>query len=443
MTKLRLITLCAFLGLLSACSNTTKPIPDEIPDDELSATFTRLSRIYLHADELGSENTYRGQGDSAGGIYADVVHMYSSLTDRFTRYYIPEHYQSALAMYMGSSDGNAIVGIYYQIVDDTLQAMRIIPGSPAALAGMHKGDKILTVNGENVTGTGADSYSTKASGGTGTQLEMTILRNSEILTLIIIKAVIGIPTVWLDSIDGIPVIQVDFFASRAPYSSTTGTEYEFKHILAQAGDFKSAVIDLRGNPGGSVEECLQMTDDLLDTGVIVYQIEHNYDTLLQRTVIDTTQPLVVTANSPFEKRHYVFLEDAGSASCSEIMLAGIQRNTDWPIVGATSYGKGIAQGLYASPAGGLEVITSIEFRDGNWNNYHHIGIVPSVPEADPDSALAIAVRLAKQAGVVQIALARAGTIQISDHAALARINAHLENRPTYPMGTWDFRHLRQ
>ena len=438
----------AILTLFGCDSNTTKssdtltPSTESIYQREFDASYLRLSRIYYRSEELKSESEYIGHGNTGSDSFADVIYLYSALSDRFTRYFTPAEAQSTLAMYMGSGNGAAIVGLYSQIINDTLMIVRIIPNSPATEAGIRKGDKIIQVNGIDITGQNATSYSVNTEGGAGTEVVYTLLRGTEMLTCTVVKKVLKIPTVWLDSIDGVPVIQVDFFATRMPPDGAPGTAFEFRTLLAEAGNFESAIIDLRGNPGGSVEECLQMTDDLLDTGVIVYQIEHRYDSLLQKTVIDTNQPLLVTANSPFEKRHYVFLADAGSASCSEIMLAGVERNTDWPIVGRTSYGKGIAQVLWDTPAGGLEVITSIEYRDGNWSDYHHKGIAPSVPVDNADSALVTAVRLAKEDMAPQVALARKSVKQFNDRHAMDRINAHLKNRPNYPRGTWDFRNLK-
>jgi len=427
-----LLTLAATASLLGCLSGTNTLTIS--PSQELQENWDLLKHVYLHVDELDSVGAYVGKGASSYGDYADVVYMFAQLSDRFTRYIVPSQAEATLAMYLGSNDNSIGIGIYMETSNDgsttdrdTLRIVHLIPDAPAALAGIQRGDLLVAVNGNDVTGKLTTKYSDYTMGDVGTAFTLSIIRGTDSLTFAVAKANLTIPTVWLDSVNNIPVIQVDFFAA-ANDSGTGGTKDEFVAALARAGDFTTAIIDLRGNPGGSVDQCLGMTDALLDTGVIVYQIEHIWADD-GTTKIDTTDAWPVTANSPYEGRKYVFLEDGGSASCSEIMLAGIQRNTNWPLVGTTSYGKGIAQNLWMTNAGGLAVVTTTEFRDGNWNNYHLKGIVPNYPVSDPDSALALAVRLAS-GDTTTVALAKKS---ILDVAALSRINARLATRPEHPV----------
>lgn len=427
--------------VLGGCESNTHGPSGTNPTKELAENHELLVHCYLHPEEVDSVEAYIGMGISSNGDYRDVVYMYSQLSDQFTRYIIPENAEATLAAYLGSDDGSVGIGIYMEAVGegstadpDTLRVIHVVPNSPASKAGLQRGDQIVAVNDKNVTASYVSKYNDYSAGAAGTTLTLIVLRAGNLLTFTVTKSALVIPTVWLDSVENIPVIQVDFFAA-ADSNGKNGTADEFSAALARAGDFTTAIIDLRGNPGGSVDQCLGMTDALLDTGVIVYQIEHIWKND-GSTVIDTTDAWPVTANSPYEGRKYIFLEDGGSASCSEIMLAGIQRNTNWPIVGTTSYGKGIAQNLWMTNAGGLAVVTTTEFRDGDWKNYHHIGIIPDYVVSDPDSALALAVNLAQGDSVAPtVALAKTSVNTLNTRAtALARINARLDTRSERPLG---------
>jgi len=429
-TKL-LCLLVLFVSILTSCDGKANGDPVISVSEELEGNWYLLSRMYYHPEEITDLQDYVGLGASSDGEYADVLYMYGQVTDRFTHYFTPEQYQATLNAYMGDSDPIVGIGIYMEVRNDTIQLVHIVPNSPASAAGLQRGDQILYVNGRSVTDSAVDLYGEYSKGDVGTVLNLVIGRAGPSLEISLTKAEIVIPNVWLDFVDSIPVIQVDFFAA-ADADGQNGTRDEFYTALQNAGDFEAAIIDLRGNPGGSVDQCLGMVDDILDTGIIAYEISRSWDTKTDVVTIDTASVWDVKEGSPFEGRRYVFLADTGSASCSELMLAGVQGNTDWPIIGGTSYGKGIAQNLYTTGAKGLAVITTTEFRDRNFVKYHGVGIVPDYRVLDADSALALALQLAKGQSPT---LAKRGNV-VEDWSAVHRVNARLEGRPARPNGAF-------
>lgn len=450
----RILVLASALALLvlSCTSTTTAPLADVSEDDELNYNYIWLQRIYWQASELSPIESYIGKGDTI--TYGDVKAMYESLSDDFTRYFTPLEAKATLQMYMGDDSEVAHMGIMQYLrnasdstVADTFEIANIAPNSPAAKAGVRKHDLVLKVNGKDVTGKNAIQFPTYTNGAAGTILKLTLLRDSKTVDISVIKQNFDMPSVWTDTVDQIPVIQVSSFDARNAGKKLIGTAAEFKEALDKMGSFKVAIIDLRNNPGGSVDQCTQMTDMLLDTGIIVYQIEHRWDAEKQKSVIDTTQPLVVhKGTTNYEDREYVFLANKGSASCSEIMLAGVQYSTNWPIVGTKSYGKGIGQEVGNSLAGGLMVITTTEFRDGNMENYHghDNGIAHSIPVSNPDSILSAGVLAAKSildtlGDGAQKTLTRRGAHTVLDREALRRIDGMLEGRPQRPNGAFQFK----
>ncbi|HSQ40891.1 MAG TPA: S41 family peptidase [Fibrobacteraceae bacterium] len=435
-----IFALAGILSLSSCWDFSTSGSSSSLAQDELIYNYQLLTRYYLYNSEVGALSDYLDHGDEDDGKYSDVIYMYGTLSDQFTRYFTPSQAEAVLAAYLGTDDEEALIGVQMKqlhededSVPDTLAILHVVPDSPADSVGIQRGDLVVAVDSNDVTGDNVDNYSTLTSGDAGTSFQLTILRDTTLLTFDLTKKTITVPTVWLDEVDSIPVIQVDYFAA-ADDSGNGGTADEFKAALEDAGDFSAAVIDLRDNPGGSVDQCMSMADMLLDTGVIAYSLERYWDSLSQTSKIDTSEWWPVTANSDFEGRYYVFLANGGSASCSELMLSGIRYSTDWPLVGDTTYGKGIAQSLSYTYANGLAVVTTTEFRTGDWQNYHHVGFAPDYVVTDEDSALALAVQLAKAGGTTS--LARRSFASLHDVSAVARINARLENRPERPNGAW-------
>lgn len=389
------------LWLANACTQTMSDDHDQLERDELEFNHFLLQNIYLYSDEIGALRQYEGKG-TASSNYRDVIYLYASLSDPFTRYFDPDNMQSALDSYLGGEE-EAMVGVVYGILGndgdaaDTLVVHRIIPASPAEKAGVQVGDRILKVNGESVIGSGANQAGSLMEGGAGTLVTMELLREGKTVSVQLKKAFVAVPTVWLDYVDSIPVIQVTWFAENSLDSG--GTADEFEKILTKAGDFEAAVIDLRNNPGGSVDQCMKMTDDLLSQGPFIWALEHSIDKKTYVGVVDTIELWEPGESTSWEGRYYVFLADGGSASCSELMLASVRGNSDYLIVGDTTYGKGIAQILLQTYAKGLAVVSSSEFRMKDWTNYHKVGLAPDLKISDADSALAAAVRIAKQKGL--------------------------------------------
>lgn len=394
--KMKLAFFAGSLLLLGGCLvDETSTYSSE--DRELYYNYRLLTAYWIYQDSLEPYSYYVGKGD--GKDYGDVVALYEFVAkyDPFSHYFTPEYYQLAYD-YLFTSGGGAMIGIEMKTLSsgdgDTIVVKRVYPNSPAETAGLQEGDKILTANGQDVTGSDVlTRYSTITKGDAGTQVTLQVLRGSETKTYTMAKVKMTLPTVFLDSLDGVPVIEVTEFTETTLDSS--GTLGEFRAVLKEIQGAKAAVIDLRQNPGGSVNHCVAMSDDLIRSGVIIRASNHYYDNALGRPAVDTVEE-VATAGGLGEETQWVFLADSGSASCSEIMLSAVQTRLQATVIGDTSYGKGVGQLYGETLAGGLAGVTSLQFFDEDWYSYHRIGIIPDEVIMDVDSALARAVAIAQQ-----------------------------------------------
>jgi carboxyl-terminal processing protease len=231
----------------------------------------------------------------------------------------------------GSFEG---VGIQFQIYEDTLMVVQTISGTPAAKVGILAGDRILSINNENVAGVKIQNSGVfkRLRGPKGTEVTVKIKRGgvTEILEFKIIRDKIPIYSVDATYMIGkdIGYIKINQFGSS--------TVEEFKKALAtlQKKGMKHLVLSLQGNGGGYLNAAIQLADEFLpDKKLVVYTQGLNQP----KTVAESTK------EGGFEKGKLIILVDEYSASASEIVSGAIQ---DWDrgvIVGRRTFGKGLVQ----------------------------------------------------------------------------------------------------
>lgn len=247
--------------------------------------------------------------------------------------------------FQGSFEG---VGIQFDVIDDTIVVISPISDGPSEKLGIQSGDKIIKIDDENAVGMNRDLVPKKLRGPKGTKVKLGIKRSgkSEILTFDVIRDKIPLYTVdasfMLDSTD-IGMIVVNRFAA------TTHDELvQALRKLKQEG-MKKLILDLRGNPGGYLNQAFLMADHFLKGGdTIVY-------TKGRRPEFDEVYKS--TPGGLVEDIPLIVLVNAGSASASEIVSGSIQDLDRGLIVGETSFGKGLVQRQYPLPDGSAYRIT--------------------------------------------------------------------------------------
>lgn len=227
------------------------------------------------------------------------------------------------------------VGIEFQIIKDTLYVIAPVSGGPSEAVGINAGDKIVEVNGKDITG--KDLTNQKVfdllRGKKGSEVTVGIKRNGaeNILHFTITRD--KIPTHSVQSYfminDKAGYIKINRFAST--------TYNEFKdalHTLIDKG-MEQLMLDLRGNPGGYMDQATKMADEFLgDNKMIVYTKAKNP---LNESEIRAS------GGDAFEEGALVVLLDEGSASASEIVAGALQDNDRAILAGRRSYGKGLVQ----------------------------------------------------------------------------------------------------
>lgn len=338
---------------------------------EFNSVYQLVLDLFLYPEKIKERKTY----DS------DIYNLMED-TDRFSAYYTPVEAEALITDY-STPQKVGLIGIAVGPTvenSDTLVVNRVYPDSPAEKAGVLKGDRILEVNGSSVVSIDSmNNWSIYVSGSVGTEIKLKVLRSGEVLEFKMIKIEMEIPTVWVDSIaDSISLIQITQFSlvtSEADITNletdndTLGTWREFRQALQETSKDEVTLLDLRFNPGGAVNICKAMADELVAENEILYLSDDR-----EATKIDT---IIATKNGLGESRKFVMLANEGSASCSEIFIASVLGNRDIPLVGKTTYGKGIGQGHFWTYARGLVKITSLGLSNNKSVTWNEVGIKPS------------------------------------------------------------------
>jgi carboxyl-terminal processing protease len=287
---------------------------------------------------------YVEEVDSEALVEAAIVGMLEEM-DPHSVYIPADELQAADEPLNGNFEG---VGIQFNIFKDTIMVVSPISGGPSEKLGIMSGDRIVTVDGEVVAGTGVTNKDVQRllKGPKGTKVTVGIKRSGEkeLLDFEIIRD--KIPIFSLDAAHmvapGIGYIKVNRFAK------TTMTEmYEALAKLRLEG-MDDLILDLQGNGGGMLRTAIQMADEFLSG-----------DKLLVYTEGRTFPREDTKARIPgrFEKGRLVVLIDQGSASASEIVSGAVQ---DWDrglIVGRRSFGKGLVQRPVNLPDGSAVRLT--------------------------------------------------------------------------------------
>ncbi len=381
--------------LLFSCGQSFTPTEGDQKREFLSL-HNLLSAYYLYADsELNGVSSYQ----------YNIEMLMGDIKDPFTAYYNPEEAKILLNNFT-TPDVVKLMGIQTQIIDvDSFSYIiiyRVFRNSPAQSAGIQTGDTLVEIN-DNPLSLRADSLASQFSQLVAPDtVTLKVKRGDALISQTIVKEELIVPTVYVDSLTkDVSLIQITTFSDytfhtpEEPHPSDAnrfGTYDEFLDALDVTKGNQSTLIDLRGNPGGSVSQCANIASEFIDLGDTIITIEdHTSD-----KQSDGTYNIYYTAQTQglASKRQFVLLADEGSASCAEIMIAALRSNRDIPLVGRTTYGKGIGQSFHYTYLSGIAKITSLGIFDKNLNSYHHVGILPDFDIANSDQQLAKALELA-------------------------------------------------
>jgi carboxyl-terminal processing protease len=225
------------------------------------------------------------------------------------------------------------IGIEFQVFNDTVNVLNVLPGGPSAKAGLQVGDKFVKVNDSiNIAGKHlqADDIRKLLRGETGSPVKLTVFRNNNPISVTVNRGTIAVP-----SVDAAYMITpVTGFIHINKFAETTYPEFMQALEKLKAQNMQKLILDLRGNGGGLLSQAVNIADEFLDENKLIVYTQGSH---VPKNEYRCKRPGL------FEKGDLVLLVDEGSASASEVLSGALQ---DWDratIVGRRTFGKGLVQ----------------------------------------------------------------------------------------------------
>lgn len=308
---------------------------------------------------------YDGEIDDSKLAEGAIKGMVSSLGDQYT-YYMNE---KEFSDFKEKSQGNYMgVGIQVGVKDNKIVVVAPIEGSPAEKAGIKTGDVILKINGEPVSGEELDKAVSMMKGTTKENIKLTLYREGKgEFNVDVMRDVIKTVNVKSEMINS-DIGYIDVLA----FDEGTAKDFETQLKALEDKGMKGLILDLRGNPGGFMKECVELVSNFVPKDkVIVSTIDKygNKEESVSKGGIAQGMPLVV-------------LIDGGTASASEIVAGAIRDYDLGTLVGTTTFGKGIVQVVLdkigQEKDGTALKVTISKYYTPNGENIHKKGIAPDV-----------------------------------------------------------------
>ena len=298
--------------------------------------------------------------------------MAAALDDPYTVYMTKEEYENFIEDSHGSFYG---IGAQLGVRDDSITVIAPIEGSPAEKAGLRTGDKILQVDDYVVTDLNTDEVVSRVRGEKGVAVTLKIQRDDgDPFDVVIVRDEIKNESVKGEMLDdNVGYIQIVTFSDEEVSSKFTKEINELK----EAG-MKKLILDLRGNPGGYLNECIDIASHFIEKGEVVTYTIDKYDKKI----------IAESVGGDYLGLPLVVLVDGGSASASEVVTGALRDHGAATIIGTTTFGKGIVQQVIplTNDMGGLKVTTS-KYYTPNGENIHKTGITPNIEVTIPSEIL--------------------------------------------------------
>ncbi|SEN33641.1 carboxyl-terminal processing protease [Pseudorhodobacter antarcticus] len=304
-------------------------------------------------------------------IEAAINGMLTSL-DPHSSYLAPKDFDDMRVQTRGEFGG---LGIEVTQEEGYVKVVSPMDDTPAAAAGIESGDFITHVNGESVLGLTLDAAVEMMRGPVGSEIIITVVRagSAEPFDVSIIRDTIKLTAVRTRAVGTTIVVRMTTFNDQ----TYPGLEEGLKKTSDELGGWdkvSGVVLDLRNNPGGLLNQAIQVSDAFLETGEIVSTRgrEASDSERVNATPGDLTggKPVVVLING-------------GSASASEIVAGALQDHRRAIVVGTKSFGKGSVQTIIPLRGEGAMRLTTARYYTPSGRSIQALGVAPDIIVAQP------------------------------------------------------------
>ena len=330
---------------------------------------TSSSEIYKQLDLFGDvlervRSDYVEKPDDTMLIDSAINGMLAAL-DPHSAYLNPKNFKDMQVQTRGEFGG---LGIEVTMENGVVKVVSPIDDTPAAKAGLQTNDLITHLDGEQIVGLTLEQAVEKMRGPVNTPITLTIIRKGreDPFDVKIIRDVIKINAVKARQEGDVIYVKISTFNEQTHANLLKAVESLKK---SSAKNLKGYVVDLRGNPGGLLDQAIAVSDDFLEKGAIV---------LTKGRGLEETQRANARPGDIAEGKPIVVLINGGSASASEIVAGALQDHKRATIVGTRSFGKGSVQTIIPLGANGAIRLTTARYYTPSGRSIQAKGIEPDV-----------------------------------------------------------------
>ena len=347
--------------------------PAKLPDFLRERLVTAPSGLTGEAAEVIKDSYYRPVGETElenSSLQGMVRELRRRHHDRFSNYFSPEGLASFNEQIEGHFSG---VGLEVGEIKQGLLVAKVYSHSPAAEAGIAVGDKIISADGESLAGLTSTEATKLIKGPVGTQVTIGVrdAKTDKLREETLTRAEVALPNVssQVKEVNGHKVGYVRMLS----FSENAHTQLARAVAKVEGEGAEGVVLDLRGNPGGLLDEAVESASIFLPAEEIVVSTK-------SRTQGDSVHK---TSGERLSELPLVVLIDRNTASAAEILTAALADDGDATVVGTRSYGKGVFQEERNLANGGALKLTVGEYFTPNGVNLARSkGIHPDVRVSD-------------------------------------------------------------
>lgn len=352
---------------LNRDSNATNKSEDQAHIEDMHMLKSLIDKNFLFDYE--EEDLYEGS----------LKGMFANLGDPYTQYYSKDEFSKLMETLDGRYKG---IGVLVQASKEGfIKVVQVFDGSPASEAGLKEGDYIIKVEGKEYSADQMEEAVAIMKGEEDTNVKITVRRmkedgkNFEDIDMDVARRDVKVDTID-ESLLGIRDKKIGYIHIKS-FDDVTGEDFEDSYKKLKEAGMEGLVLDLRNNPGGSLDVCLDIADKFLDKGVIVTTEDKNGE--------------VITEESDEEKDDIpmTVLVNENSASASEILSGALKDRDRAKIIGKKTFGKGIVQKLFPLEDGSGAKITISEYHTPSGAKINKVGVEPDIEVENSEEGLEI------------------------------------------------------
>ncbi len=355
-----------------------------------SATSSN-SEIYKQLDLFGDvlervRADYVDKPDDSMLIDSAINGMLAAL-DPHSAYLNPKNFRDMQVQTRGEFGG---LGIEVTMENGVVKVVSPIDDTPAAKAGLQTNDLITHLDGEQIVGLTLEQAVEKMRGPVNTPITLTIVRKGrdDPFDVKITRDVIRINAIKARLEGDVIYVKISTFNEQTHTNLVKAVDGLKKTVK----NLKGYVVDLRGNPGGLLDQAISVSDDFLEKGAIV---------LTKGRGLEETQRANARAGDITEGKPILVLINGGSASASEIVAGALQDHKRATVIGTRSFGKGSVQTIIPLGGNGAIRLTTARYYTPSGRSIQAKGIEPDVivEQELPPELQARASRMPSEAGL--------------------------------------------